>query len=208
MKDDVYMIVEDGWQANKELTPEELFIERYFQSEQDNLTQLNIEIEQLEQEKEELLEEHAGEDSIFEEVKSDAGNITKGNVNKKIRELKNDPDEQEDYDTLVAYKALDDEISKVKSEIKNQKEDLTKLVTEKYETISEDDLKTLIVKDKWMQQFNVDVNEELDRVSQRLTARIEELAERYENTLPELEKDYELLVSKVDSHLQRMGFEW
>src|SRR5699024_8670486 len=208
MKDDVYMIVEDGWQANKELTPEELFIERYFQSEQDNLTQLNIEIEQLEQEKEELLEEHAGEDSIFEEVKSDAGNITKGNVNKKIRELKNDPDEQEDYDTLVAYKALDDEISKVKSEIKKQKEDLTKLVTEKYETISEDDLKTLIVKDKWMQQFNVDVNEELDRVSQRLTARIEELAERYENTLPELEKDYELLVSKVDSHLQRMGFEW
>src|SRR5690625_977279 len=208
MKADVYMIVENGWQANKELTPEELFIERYFQPEQDNLTQLDIQIEQLEQEKEELLEEHAGEDSIFEEVKSDAGNITKGNVNKKIRELKNDPDEQEDYETLVAYKALDDEISKIKKEIKTEKESLTKLVNEKYETISKEDLKILIIEDKWMKQFNDDVNEELDRVSQRLPARIEELAERYENTLPELVKDNELLVSKVDSHLQRMGFEW
>lgn len=208
MKDDVYMIVENGWQANKELTPEEIFIERYFESDQDNLTQLDIKIEQLEQEKEELLEEHSGEDSIFEEVKSDAGNITKGNVNKKIRELKNDPDEQEDYETLVAYKALDDEISKIKKEIKTEKESLIKLVNEKYETISKDDLKALIIEDKWMQQITEDVNEELDRVSQRLTARIEELAERYEDTLPELEKDYELLVSKVDNHLQRMGFEW
>src|SRR5699024_329684 len=126
MKDDVYMIVENGWQANKELTPEDLFIERYFQSEQDNLTQLNIQIEQLEQEKEELLEEHAGEDSIFEEVKSDAGNITKGNVNKKIRELKNDPDEQENYETLVAYKALDDEISKIKKDTKTEKKEIKK----------------------------------------------------------------------------------
>src|SRR5699024_8576477 len=136
--DDVYMIVENGWQANKELTPEDLFIERYFQSEQDNLTQLNIQIEQLEQEKEELLEEHAGEDSIVEEVKRDAGNITKGNVNKKIRELKNDTDEQENYEAIAAYKALDDEISKMKKEIKTEKESLTKLVNEIYEAISKE----------------------------------------------------------------------
>src|SRR5690625_4635434 len=77
MKDDIYMIIEDGWKANAALTPEDLFIERYFQAEQDEITQLEITIDQLEQEKEELLEEHAGEDSIFEEVKSDAGNITK-----------------------------------------------------------------------------------------------------------------------------------
>ncbi len=208
MKDDIYMIIEDGWKANEALTPENLFIERYFQVEQDEISQLEITIDQLEQEKEELLEENAGEDSIFEEVKSDAGNITKGNVNKKLRELKDDPEEQEDYETLLSYKQLDDEIGKVKKNIKAKKDALTEQVNEKCETISEDELKSLIIEEKWMKKFDEDVNEELDRVSQRLTARIEELAERYEDTLLELEQDYEKLVGKVDSHLQRMGFEW
>src|SRR5699024_8169721 len=118
MKDDIYMIIEDGWKANEALTPEDLFIERYFKAEQDEITQLEVTINQLEQEKEEVLEEHAGEDSIFEEVKSDAGNITKGNVNKKLRELKNEPEEKENYETLLAYKQLDDDIGKVKKEVK------------------------------------------------------------------------------------------
>lgn len=208
MKDDVYMIIEDGWKANEALTPEGLIIESYFQDEQTDIAQLDTRVAQLEQEKAELLEEHAGENSIFEEVKSDAGNITKTNVNRKIQELKNDPDEQVDYDVLVKYKALDDEIGNVKSEIKTKKESLTKQVTEKYETISDEKLKLLIVEAKWMKQFIEDVEEELERVSQRLTARIEELAERYEETLSTLEQNYETLAMKVDSHLQRMGFEW
>src|SRR5699024_12285258 len=95
--------------------------------------------------------------------------------NRKIQELKNDLDEQVDYEVLVKYKALDDEIGNVKSKIKTKKESLTKQVTEKYETISDEKLKQLIVEAKWMKQYSEDVEEELNRVSQRLTIQIEEL---------------------------------
>ena len=45
-------------------------------------------------------------------------------------------------------------------------------------------------------------------ISHRLTNRIVELAERYENTLPELERDTTEYEAEVKSHLERMGFKW
>ena len=48
----------------------------------------------------------------------------------------------------------------------------------------------------------------MERISQRLTSRIKELAERYEMPLPELMQEVEELTSKVEGHLQRMGLVW
>ena len=45
-------------------------------------------------------------------------------------------------------------------------------------------------------------------ISHRLTSRIIELAERYEDTLPELDKVTAEYEAKVKSHLERMGFKW
>ena len=52
------------------------------------------------------------------------------------------------------------------------------------------------------------VNAELDRISQRLTQRIKELAERYETPLPDLIEEVEELSKKVDAHLEKMGYVW
>ncbi len=46
---------------------------------------------------------------------------------------------------------------------------------------------------------------ELDRVSQTLTRRIRELAERYATPLPALEDEVAVLSAKVGDHLKRMG---
>jgi len=43
MKDDVYMIVENGWTANNDLIPEELIINRYFTEEKEMIEKLEIE---------------------------------------------------------------------------------------------------------------------------------------------------------------------
>ena len=45
-------------------------------------------------------------------------------------------------------------------------------------------------------------------VSNRLSQRLIELMERYEDTLPELEAELESLNQKVRGHLQKMGFSW
>jgi type I restriction enzyme M protein len=48
----------------------------------------------------------------------------------------------------------------------------------------------------------------LDQVSQTLTGRIRELAERYESPLPLIENELALLSNKVDEHLKKMGAAW
>ena len=46
---------------------------------------------------------------------------------------------------------------------------------------------------------------ELDRVSQTLTGRIRQLAERYAAPLPQLTDEVAALAAKVDGHLKKMG---
>jgi type I restriction enzyme M protein len=50
------------------------------------------------------------------------------------------------------------------------------------------------------------VQGELDRVSQTLTGRIRELAERYATPLPQITEEVSELEAKVAKHLERMGF--
>ena len=49
---------------------------------------------------------------------------------------------------------------------------------------------------------------ELDRVSQTLTGRIRELAERYAAPLPKLIDDVETLAARVEEHLKAIGASW
>ncbi len=65
-----------------------------------------------------------------------------------------------------------------------------------------------LVDDKWMTVLERNVKTEMERISQRLTQRIKELAERYETTLPQQVTEVNVLESKVNSHLQKMGFVW
>jgi type I restriction enzyme M protein len=52
------------------------------------------------------------------------------------------------------------------------------------------------------------VQGELDRVSQTLTSRIRQLAERYATPLPMLTKELTALSARVDEHLKIMGVVW
>ena len=48
----------------------------------------------------------------------------------------------------------------------------------------------------------------MERISQRLTGRIKELAERYETPLSVLTTEVDTLEQKVHAHLTKMGFVW
>ena len=64
------------------------------------------------------------------------------------------------------------------------------------------------MEDKWLATLSAAVRGELDRVSQTLTSRIRQLAERYATPLPQLTGDVAALAAKVDQHLQKMGVVW
>ena len=48
----------------------------------------------------------------------------------------------------------------------------------------------------------------MDRISQALTQRVKELAERYETPLPQMVGHVAELEVNVNHHLERMGFSW
>ena len=156
----------------------------------------------------ELEEEHGGEEGLLEEAKSDAGNVTKTAARARLREIWGDPDLADEVEVIEAYLALCDQEAEIKKQIKAAQEALDAKVLGKYQTLTEAESKTLVVDDKWLAALAAAVQGELDRVSQALTGRVRELAERYAAPLPEIAEEVEALSTRVDAHLERMGFAW
>ena len=208
MQDDAYLIAVDGWQANPTLIPAQLLVRRYFEAEQNAIEQLEADKDAIVREKEELEEEHSGEEGLLEEVKSDKGKISKGSVQARLKEIGADKEVADEVAVLKTYLALVEKEAAAGKAVKDAQKALDAKVSAKYMAMSEEDVKALVVDDKWLASIENDIHSELDRVSQRLTQRIKELAERYVVTLPGLSAEVEILTDKVDEHLKRMGFVW
>ena len=208
MKDDVYMIVENGWIPDKDLIPENLVIDKYFYEEKAAIESLEAEKDEITRQKEEFEEENSGEEGYLEEIKNEKGNITKGSLKNRIKEIKDDPESVEELEVLEAYLKLVEDESDANKNVKDAMKALDKKVNEKYKALTEDEIKTLVVDMKWIPYIVREVNSEMDRVSHRLASRIKELAERYDETLSELEDEMKSYSEKVEKHLERMGFAW
>ena len=208
MKDDVYMIVENGWIPDKDLVPENLVIDKYFNEEKAAIESLEAEKDEIARQKEEFEEENSGEEGYLEEIKNEKGNITKGSLKNRIKEIMDDPDSVEELEVLESYLKLVDDESDANKKVKDAIKALDKKVDEKYKVLTEDEIKTLVVDMKWIPYIMREVNSEMDRVSHRLASRIKELAERYDETLSRLEDEVKSYSVKIEQHLERMGFEW
>jgi type I restriction enzyme M protein len=66
----------------------------------------------------------------------------------------------------------------------------------------------LVVDDKWLAALDAAIHGEMDCISQALTQRVKELAERYEFAMPHQVRTVAELEAKVNRHLERMGFSW
>jgi type I restriction enzyme M protein len=225
MKDDVYMLVEDGWNATLyqvkdkngrlkkgewgcELVPKSLVIDRYFSAEKAAIVQLEQDKEAIIRARDELEEEHGGDEGLLEEVKNDKGKVIKALLQKRQKEIKNNKAFADEYEVLLAYLKLVDKETQANRKIKAAETDLDKKVIAQYNQLTEDEVKTLVVEDKWFASLRQNVKTEMDSISQRLTGRIRELAERYAESLPQLDNEVAVLSEKVGVHLQKMGVVW
>ncbi len=208
MQDDIYMIALDGWKANSDLIPPQLIINRYFAADQQNIEKLEAAKEAIALKMEEMDEEHGGEGGLLEEAKNDKGKITKANINVRLKDILTDPDAADERAMLNEYLYLLEQETEASKKVKDAQKALDAKVASRYKTLSENEVKTLVVEDKWLTTLASDVQAELNRISQALTGRIKELAERYAMPLPRLSEEVEILTGKVDAHLKKMGFVW
>ena len=231
MQDDCYLISADGWKAELsiikqtktatvwdcDLVPKYLVIDRYFLAEKQAIEQLEANKEAIAIQLTELEEEHSAEDGYFAELDK----VNKANVQKRLKEVlattpkskKQSPAKASEpvvtygeQTVLELYLKLLDDQSELNKKIKEANADLDKKVIERYKTLTEDEIKQLVVDDKWMASIERSVKTEMERISQRLTQRIKELAERYETPLPKQTNEVKLLEEKVSKHLEMMGF--
>jgi len=236
MQDDCYLIADDGWveaarprlivedRAKKtkakpdlivgrkkyqaELIPPALLIARYFAAEQAAIDDLEAQAAALQQQIEELAEEHGGEGGLLEDAKNEKDKLTRASVAARLRDVKADADAKDECAVLCEYLRLSDEEAEVSGKSKAAQDALIDKVAEKYGQLSEDEIKSLVVHDKWLATLATALQGELDRVSQTLTARIRQLAERYAMTLPQVVDEVATLSARVDAHLARMGASW
>ncbi len=127
-------------------------------------------------------------------------------VKARLKEIGRDPDYAEERQALEEYAALLDQQAETKARLKAAQDDLEAKLDAKYPMLTEDEIKVLVVDDKWLATLAAAVQGELDRVSQTLTGRIRQLAERYATPLPQIVDEVAVLAAKVGAHLQKMGY--
>ncbi len=194
-----------------DLVPAPILVARDFVAERDAIEALDNQLATLEQQLDEMREENSGEEGLLTEViegEGDKQKIAAKAVKARLKEIGKDPLYADERTALESYAALLDQQTQTKAKRKAAQEDLDNKVDAKYPKLTEAEIKTLVVDDKWMSRLSAAVQGELDRVSQTITGRLRELAERYATPLPKLADEVATLASLVDDHLTKMGVVW
>ncbi len=223
MQDDCYLISADGWVARPtriletdkkgrqkdkgwtcDLVPKPLIVASYFAKEQAELDAKLAQLDGTTASLAELEEEHGGEEGFLGALER----VAKAEVNARLKEIKGDADAKDEAAVLKSWLELSESESALKRAVKEQDTALDALAFAKYAELTEAEIRKLVIDDKWMARLSDDVQGELDRVSQTLTGRIRELAERYATPLPALVDEAATLARRVDEHLKKMGASW
>lgn len=230
MQDDAYLIAADGWVALPrrivetdkkgkikdkgwicDLLPKPYIVARYFAADQAKLDAKQAELESVVSQIAELEEEHGGEEGLFFEAQDEKGALTKASVSQRLNAAEEggtDVAEPGEIPLLRKWLELKEKEAALKRTLKGLEAELDKNTHNHYFTLTESEVKTLVVEDKWLAHLKQDVRQELERISQTLALRIRELAERYETPLPKLEDDVAALSAKMEAHLKSMGAVW
>lgn len=210
----------------------QLLISVYFEEEQAEISALEQAVENAKARMAEIEEEQNAEDGLF----ADLEKVNAAEVTKLLKELKSRKkatptslsersgketplamvaEEQAEYtrtvnDTEVLEDYLEqDKVAKdAARKVKEQLAALEKAVEAKYPTLSEAEIKELVITHKWQAYLQQALEQEQERISQNLTQRIKDLAERYVTPLSTLEVEVQEAAAKVSAHLQKMGWVW
>ena len=231
LQDDLYLIESDGWKVQTyvpqpiekkkkeraeeklkkekaaktikditcDLLPVDCVVDEYFSTEKEKIAFLEEKLLSTETNRNELVEEYS--DSYLDASNYADNKLNKGNVQKRLKIA-----EGKEAKILQEYINCSNIIAGYKKQLKDDNSDLLEQVLQKYTSLSEEEIKKLVT-NKWLVAFGNRLASEIQQVSQSLNSQLESLEERYEQTLSEINKEVELLETKVMQHLEKMGFQ-
>lgn len=234
MADDVFVLVQDGYEAGREtediyeitedkktkkekkkykgwegkLIPKALIEAAFFSVERAKIDEAQVIVDETQSRLDEMTEEYTAEDGVLSDCLSDKDTVDTKLVNAKLKELKKTAPDSEEYLILCKYTELGDKLKKYTKLVKELNDALDQACKAKYAELTVDEIKELLINRKWYYSIFEGIKALYVTTSHEIAGRVAELAERYEDTLPSLEKDVDTYESKVKAHLERMGFVW
>ena len=143
---------------------------------------------------------------------TDKGTVSKSSIMLRVLVIRTEesiPESlQDDVNQLKAALELRGKISDYNKVVKDLNKALDEKCRARYDSLTHEEILELLVNKKWFDSIFFGIADLYAAISHHLTNRIIELADRYEDTLPELDKETTEYEAKVKSHLERMGFEW
>ncbi|MEP5732607.1 MAG: hypothetical protein ABJL67_24920, partial [Sulfitobacter sp.] len=235
MQDDVFIIAHDGWEAAKELRearkdtdakgkvkwleeanltvnkvrlvadviPPRLIVARFFPEMQQAVDDAQAKAEELGREIEEMVEEHGAEGGLLADALTEAGKLTAASVKARTRSGEAEPEETK---LLKQAAKLMSAETAAKKAVKEAEEALTEATLRKYPELIDEEIRVLVVDDKWLTDIAGLIEAEVEARTEQLTARVRVLTERYGHTLPEVSDQMVTFEARVAAHLAAMGF--
>ena len=232
MGDDVYLIMQDGYAVIREIDsskkpsakknaapgatktewdgkiiPKELVIEHFFFTEKTAIDKTEQLITVIQEEVDELLE-NAEEDSIIAEVLTEKKILNKALLKQRLAELNKESGSSDDAAVLQSLSEKQNKIDEQSKLLKGFRAALDEKTRCRYAELSDKECLKLLLDLKWFRSISNGIYALYESVNYHISARITELAERYDRTLPKLETETAALEQKVKAHLHRMGIEW
>ena len=267
MRDDVFLIVTDGWRTGCQLRPAEkgeipdysrrigrkihkligalipasLVIARYLAGKQDAANSVAVKLAEILQELAKFEEIHTADDGALSGLEGKNG-VTKSKAEGRVGDLKSVILQTYSADTFEFNRAKaivksnfgsrpwesghsDDEglfpeldvlhrwlsykkaETDLRTEHKHGTDGLYEQVELLYQNLTKDEIRSLLVDDKWMASIEERIGRQVENLIGRLTDRVTILEERYAVSLPEIESRSHDQGAKVLDHLERMGFQ-
>ena len=225
MQDDVYMIMADGWKLNlrpklkedkkekkmvpvvvktwndleSDLLPVEYIVNRFCKSELDACDELSASIAFMENEVANLVEEN---DDVFDAKNFEKEKVNLASVKKRAKVTKG-----EEQARLIEWIEWQNSIKAEKAKLKEANDKLLSRVKEEYDLLAQNEMKVKnLVKEKWVNAISTRIESELSRSIEQLKSQLSAISDRYDQTLPSIDKEVEDYESRVNAHLAQMGF--
>ncbi|GAA8072273.1 type I restriction-modification system subunit M [Helicobacter pylori] len=179
-----------------DLIPKNLIKQRFFEKEAKELEELENALNEKEALLDEFIEEHSNEEGLFDGLKINESVLKK--------ELKNatDPEDKQILKTALEWLEAKNKALKMKNKAY---EELELKAFHQYKNLEINEIKDLIIKDKWLKSLKNALENKIQKRTNAFTSALNEIISSYSNSLLELDKEVKESESKVLEHLKDLG---
>jgi type I restriction enzyme M protein len=203
------LVIGSGRGATKfkmDLVPPSLVVASYFADERAMIDDLTAVAEEAARAVEERTVENTAEDGLLSGAMEE-NKISKALASARLKEAMGEGSDPDEVKALEDLLKLYDVEAAAKKEVKDAQAALDLATLEKYGTLSEREVRTLVLDEKWRETVIARVMSEVEALTLALVGRIQEIGARYAETVADLGTELDELAEAVSRHLVAMGIQ-